>query len=373
MWEIKIFGIIVAMEVVFVGSNTITKAAMAQGMSNNVYITYTHAISLFILAPTTFLYHRKTPPPPIRCSTILRIFLLAIISYGCSMFFYAGIRNSSPTLASATSNLSLAFTFIIAIIFRMEILNLSSKSSIVKLIGTIVSISGAFVVIFYKGLPIIAFPSPNTPSLDVQLQTQPNWIVGGMFLSISCILVSFIYVTKTWIARDFPSEVLITLITFFFETILAAIVTVIAEKDSSVWTPNYGIELTAILFGAVTVSMLYIVDIWLCRVKGPVFVAMFKPLQMIIAVIMGVCFLGDVLHLGSVIGGMIIALGFYTLMKGKAEEEILKNDIIDNANRLTYNSIEESSHPLKIPMLHDQKHGCIIVFSSNSPNYLSFR
>lgn len=50
---------------------------------------------------------------------------------------------------------------------------------------------------------------------------------------------------------------------------------------------------------------------------------------------------------------MIIALGFYTLMKGKAEEEILKNDIIDNANRLTYNSIEESSHPLKIPMLHD--------------------
>lgn len=82
---------------------------------------------------------------------------------------------------------------------RMEILNLSSKSSIVKLIGTIVSISGAFVVIFYKGLPIIAFPSPNTPSLDVQLQTQPNWIVGGMFLSISCILVSFIYVTKVMI------------------------------------------------------------------------------------------------------------------------------------------------------------------------------
>lgn len=49
---------------------------------------------------------------------------------------------------------------------------------------------------------------------------------------------------------------------------------------------------------AVTASILYMVSVWLCRVKGPVFVAMFIPLQMIIAVIMGVSFLGDVLHLG---------------------------------------------------------------------------
>nr|XP_021842789.1 WAT1-related protein At3g28050-like [Spinacia oleracea] len=197
------------MEVMYVGSNTLTKAAMAQGMTNNIYITYTHAISLLLLFPAAFLYHRKTPAPPIRRSTILRIFFLAIISYGCSMFFYAGIRNSSPTLASATSNLSLAFTFIIAIIFR---------------------------------------------------------------------------------------------------------------------------------------------------VKGPVFVAMFIPLQMIIAVIMGVSFLGDVLHLGSVIGGSIIAVGFYTVMKGKAEEEMRKKD---DENRLTY-IIEEESHSLKIPMLHAKSMDVIV-------------
>lgn len=37
---------------------------------------------------------------------------------------------------------------------------------------------------------------------------------------------------------------------------------------------------------------------WALRLKGPVYVAMFKPLSIAIAVAMGVMFLGDTLHLG---------------------------------------------------------------------------
>ncbi|XP_021727402.1 WAT1-related protein At3g28050-like [Chenopodium quinoa] len=237
----------------------------------------------------------------------------------------------------------------------MEILNLSTQSSILKLVGTIVSISGTLVVILYQGLPIILFSSPIKASFHILVehhQAQPNWIVGGIFLSMSSIVISLAYVTKTWIARDFPSEVLIILITFFFETIVATIATSIAENDASVWKPTIGIQWISILFGAVAASLVNIVDTWACRVKGPVFVAMFKPLQMIIAVIMGVSLLGDVLHLGSVIGGLIIAFGFYTVMKGNAEEEMLNKD---DENRLAYiiDDVEES-HPLKIPMLYDK-------------------
>ncbi|XP_021742037.1 WAT1-related protein At3g28050-like isoform X2 [Chenopodium quinoa] len=298
---------------------------------------------------------RKKRPPPIRCSTIFRIFLLAILNCSCSIFFYIGLRYSSPTLASAISNLTLAFTFIVAIIFRMEILNLRSQSSILKLIGTIVSISGAFILIFYQGLPICnMFPSPIKPSLHslVELQTQPNWVLGGTFLSMSCLVLSLAYITKTWIARDYPSTVLIILITFFFETIMVSFVTLIAENDASVWKPTFGIELISILFGAISIGTLNILDTWICKMKGPVFIAMFKPLQMIIAVIMGAFFLGDVLHVGSVIGGLVIAVGFYTVVKGKAEEEIIKND---DESRLTYIIEEESHiHHLKIPMLDDK-------------------
>nr|GEW98705.1 zinc finger, CCHC-type [Tanacetum cinerariifolium] len=48
---------------------------------------------------------------------------------------------------------------------------------------------------------------------------------------------------------------------------------------------------------------------------------MFKPLTIVIAVTMGVLFLGDSLNLGSVIGGIIITIGFYGVVWGKAKEE----------------------------------------------------
>jgi hypothetical protein len=37
---------------------------------------------------------------------------------------------------------------------------------------------------------------------------------------------------------------------------------------------------------------------WACRKKGPVFVALFSPLGIVIAVAMGIPFLGDTLYLG---------------------------------------------------------------------------
>ena len=40
------------------------------------------------------------------------------------------------------------------------------------------------------------------------------------------------------------------------------------------------------------------VHAWALHLKGPVYVAMFKPLSIAIAVAMGVMVLGDTLHLG---------------------------------------------------------------------------
>lgn len=44
--------------------------------------------------------------------------------------------------------------------------------------------------------------------------------------------------------------------------------------------------------------MTFSVVAWVIRTKGPVFVAMFKPLGISIAAFLGVIFLGDTLHVG---------------------------------------------------------------------------
>nr|GMD62005.1 WAT1-related protein At3g28050-like [Ipomoea batatas] len=56
--------------------------------------------------------------------------------------------------------------------------------------------------------------------------------------------------------------------------------------------------------------------------KGPLYVAMFKPLGVVIAATLNLIFLADALHLGSIIGSIIIIVGFYMVMWGMSRESI---------------------------------------------------
>ncbi|KAG4385740.1 hypothetical protein AAZX31_12G145200 [Glycine max] len=55
--------------------------------------------------------------------------------------------------------------------------------------------------------------------------------------------------------------------------------------------------------------------------KGPLYVAMFKPIGIIFAVIIGIAFLGDSIYLGSVLGTAIVVIGFYAIIWGKSQEQ----------------------------------------------------
>ncbi|PWA71890.1 eamA domain, WAT1-related protein [Artemisia annua] len=89
---------------------------------------------------------------------------------------------------------------------------------------------------------------------------------------------------------------------------------------------------------------------WCLEKKGPVFVAMFAPVQIVFAVILGVTFLGDSLHLGSAIGATIVAAGFYTVMWGQViEKNKLPVDLVaseengsSNPNTPLLSSLNES-------------------------------
>ena len=70
---------------------------------------------------------------------------------------------------------------------RMEKLALRSTVSQAKIIGTIVSISGAFIVTFYKGPPVLKVSSSLKSSLQLPLPQMSNWVLGGLLLTITCL------------------------------------------------------------------------------------------------------------------------------------------------------------------------------------------
>ncbi|KAJ4729168.1 WAT1-related protein [Melia azedarach] len=320
------FTAMVSMECINVSLNTLFKAATLKGMSYHVFIVYVYAVAALVLLPAPFFSRRSTVLPPLSFSILCKIGLLSLIGGSSQIMGYTGINYSSPTLSSAISNLTPAFTFILAIVFRMEKLAFRKSSSQAKVLGTIVSIAGAFIVTLYKGPRIIIISSPSAPLNQTLHSANSNWAIGGLFLTAEYILIPLWYIVQTQIMKEYPAEMTVVFFYNLSVSSIAAVVGLITERDPNAWKVKPNIALASILCSGLFGSCLNnTVHTWALRIKGPVYVAMFKPLSIAIAVTMGVMFLGDALYLGSLVGATVISLGFYTVMWGKTKEEIVED------------------------------------------------
>ncbi|XP_059645032.1 WAT1-related protein At5g40230-like [Cornus florida] len=324
--EVMPFAAMVTVECTNVGLSTLFKAASSRGLSYQVFIVYSFAIATLALLPFAFFFHRKTSLPPFNFSLLWRICLLAILGFSAQMLGFKGIEYSSPSLGSAISNLTPAFTFALAIITRMEKVTLRSASSQAKILGTIVSISGALVVVLYRGPAVLRTPSQSLSLNQPLTSPQSNWALGGLLLTADYLIISVWYIFQAQLVRRYPAELLVVCLYSLAVTIISAPVCLLTEPDLNAWKLRADLTLVAILYSGVIGSSLgTVVHTWGLHLKGPVYVALFRPLSIGIATIMGVIFLGDTLYLGSVIGAIVISVGFYVVIWGKAKEEMGKD------------------------------------------------
>ncbi|KAM5566719.1 WAT1-related protein [Rosa sericea] len=231
MEKLLAFGGMVMAILAQVGNMIVNKAAMSKGINKYTMVVYANAVSTLLLLPyALFIFHRSSPdrPPPLTFSILSRFFLLAFLACSGQIFGYIGVDYSSPTLGTAMLNLIPAFTFILVLIFRME--NVYWRRlrgfyhSQAKVLGTIVSITGAFVVTLYKGPPIILLSAP-----DEFLSSPPqhsNWILGGLFLAADSFTSSLWYILQGSILQKYPAVVFVVFFQCFFATIQSAVFTI---------------------------------------------------------------------------------------------------------------------------------------------------
>ncbi|TYI86373.1 hypothetical protein E1A91_D04G060600v1 [Gossypium mustelinum] len=286
----------VAIECTNVGLNVLFKKATSKGMSYFIFITYTYAIGALLLLPLSFLFPR----------------------FFAQVCAYTGIDYSNPTLASTISNLSPAFTFILAVLFRLERVALRSSTSQAKIMGTIASISGALLVVLYKGPQVFSSPSPSSTLLQ---PSYSNWVIGGILLAVAYLLFSIRYIIQTQVMEIYPAELLVALFYNICGAIISAPVSLIAESELSSWMLRPSVAVIAVLYSGVFQAFSTFAISWGLHLKGPVYIAIFKPVSIAIAAFMSAIFLGDSLYLGSIIGAIIISIGFYAVIWGKAKED----------------------------------------------------
>ncbi|XP_021299078.1 WAT1-related protein At3g28050-like [Herrania umbratica] len=326
LWSAAPFVAMITVECTDVGISVISKAALTKGMSNIVSVVYYNALGTLILLP--YLIFCRNKQLPLTFSLLWRFFLLGLIGSSGQIVYLTGVKYSSPTLSSALVNLIPIFTFLLAVIFRMEKLELGRSSSQAKALGAVVAVTGAFVVTLYKGPSVLMASSPSNFPQNLHLSDQSKWIIGGFLIVLVCLSSATWNVVQAATVKEYPDKMTTVFFYTFFITIQSLVFSLILERSPTAWKLKSNVEVAAIVCTAIFGSLFRIaIHTWCLQKKGPVYVSMFKPLGIVVAVVLTVIFLGDTLYLGSVIGSVIIAIGFYTVMWGQAKE---KNMVLEN-------------------------------------------
>lgn len=311
----------------FAGMNIISKVALNQGMSHFVLVVYRHAVATLVLVPFAYVLERKTRPV-FTFRVFCEIFLSALFGSTLNQnFYYAALGYTSATFACALSNMVPAVTFLMAIPFRLERVGIRSFAGQAKVLGTLICVGGAMLMTLYKGIPINLWSSPfhlregkgnaNNNGLDSENLTK-----GSLLIVASCISWSSWFIIQAKLSKRYPAKYTSTALMCFLATIQSAVLTLIFERDHpSVWAIGWDIKLlTSVYSGVVASGMAFCIMTWCIRRKGPLFVTMFSPLLLIIVAVMSSIILDEKLHLGSVMGSILIVGGLYAVVWGKAKE-----------------------------------------------------
>ncbi|XP_052882690.1 WAT1-related protein At5g40240-like [Gossypium arboreum] len=144
--------------------------------------------------------------------------------------------------------------------------------------------------------------------------------------AISNLAPAFTFILAVLFRYIYPEEITVNVYYNMSVAIIALAACLIKEQNLSSWTLHPSISVVSVLYsGLFGFPFSSGVHKWGLRVKGPVFVAIFRPTSIVIAVIMSAIFLGEAVYLGSVIGGVILTIGLYSVLWGKAKEE-MKDD-----------------------------------------------
>ncbi|XP_028755706.1 WAT1-related protein At3g30340-like [Neltuma alba] len=332
--EWKPFLAMIAIDFAFAVVNILLKKSLQEGMNHLVFITYRLITSSIFLAPIGYFWERNGRPR-LTFRILCYLFLSAIVGTSVTQYFFLlGIQYTSATFACAFINMVPVITFLMALPFGLESVDIKCNSGRAKILGTVVCIGGALMLTLYKGKPLFSFDShydssassaPISTSSAVKLVASSvspgKWTLGVIALILGTLFWSSWFIVQSKISKRFPCQYSSTAIMTFFGAIQSAVLSLATGRNLSMWVLKGKMQIVTVLFSGMVGSGLCFVGMsWCVKKRGPVFTAAFSPLVQIMAAMIDVPLLHEQLHLGSVLGSILVMLGLYILLWGKHKE-----------------------------------------------------
>lgn len=313
--------------VAFAAMNTMIKKVIDEGMNKLVLITFRQLIATLVLAPIAYFSERKSRP---KMTPQIFVYLFFSSLFGASLtqyLFFLGMEYTSAAFACAFLNMTPALTFLIAVGFRLETLNLKSKAGMAKMLGTFMCVTGAMLMTFYKGTILnktshILVPVHHHQPM-IHEHSSEKWMLGSMALIAGSISWSAWFVVQTRLGNKYPALYSSTAIIFFISFLQAATLSIATERQLSIWALTNKYEIFVVLFaGLIGSGFGFLAMSWCVQKRGPVFTTAFSPLIQIIVAGVDFCVLHGPLYLGSVLGSGLVIVGLYFLLWGKSNEAL---------------------------------------------------
>nr|CAD1842758.1 unnamed protein product [Ananas comosus var. bracteatus] len=325
--RVKLLTGVLALQLCLGGFHVVSRAALNMGISQIAFSVYRNSIALLLLAPFAYILEKKDRPH-LTFSLLVQFFILAFCGITANQGFYLlGLFYLSPTYASAIQNTIPAITFAMAAAVRLERVNINRRYGLAKVVGTVVTIGGATIITLYKGTPLLQHDKPHFVAASI-LSSSPimNWTLGCVYLLACCLAWSAWMVFQVPVLQKYPKRLSFLTLTCTFGLIQFMAIAAFAEDDFQRWKIHSGGELFTVLYA-----------------RGPLYTAIFQPVQTVAVTIMSAFILGDQFYSGGIIGSILIVIGLYFVLWGKSEEKkAIDKEMEENLTRHLLS--QEDSH-----------------------------
>ncbi|XBI75662.1 hypothetical protein VPH35_069014 [Triticum aestivum] len=283
----------------------LVKVAMAGGLDPLVLVTLQQLAAAIFLCPIAHFIEGKSRP-----KMTLQIFAYLFVSaaLGAAMrqyMVFVGLRYTTATFVSAFSNIAPVLTFVLAVATRSESLHLRAATGAAKLAGTLVSLAGAMLLTFYRG---VALTHPNSAH---QLHRSPSsppspgadsgrrWTLGTVAILGNCVCLACWYLLQGRITRKYPYVYSCNAFLSTFSFLQVVVVGLCVKHNLASWIITNKLQILTILYsGVVATGMSFVLLTWCIQKRGAVFVAAFVPVSQVIVCIMDFTVLHEPLYLG---------------------------------------------------------------------------
>ncbi|XP_019090943.1 PREDICTED: WAT1-related protein At1g01070-like [Camelina sativa] len=277
-------------------------------------------------------------------------------------FFLLGLSYTSATVSCALVSMLPAITFALALIFRIEKLKvLKTKAGMLKVIGTLICISGALFLTFYKGPQISnSHTHREAPHTNNNAQEDNNWLLGCLYLTIGTVLLSLWMLFQGNLSIKYPCKYSSTCLMSIFAAFQCALLSLYKKRDANDWIIDDRFVIMVIIYanfknlggtgviyyGCGRTSNVDGSNNMGNKEIGAVFASAFFPITLISATLFDFLILHTPSYIGSVIGSLVTITGLYMFLWGKNKETesstTLSSRMDDEAKNINNENVSKS-------------------------------